>query len=170
MTKRCIGSPAIAALLAIIFVLLYSSCGQSTSSANQPTPSAATSPIPAASPPPGGPAPAQLLGKWLLRTSNPKPEIGLINGKVQLTLTAMTFHFLAIDNSAFGMTGAPGDVVVNNTEIDFFSGDMCGLQLPNGVGRYKWTLTAGLLHFTPLNQDPCSRADYLANQSYSRIT
>jgi hypothetical protein len=61
---------------------------------------------------------------------------------------------------------SPGDVVVNNTEIDFFSADVYGLKLPDGVGRYTWTLTGGLLNFVPLNQDPCPRsATWLANRS-----
>jgi hypothetical protein len=162
-TERRTGSPVIATVLGIAIVFLASSCGPTSS-----TKPAAPTPSPAASPPPGGPVPAQLLGVWLLQTSNPKPEIGLINGKVQLTLTGTTFHLLGVNNQAFGTTGSPGDVVVNNTEIDFFNGDACGLQLPEGVGRYTWTHTSAALHFTPLNQDPCGRTDYLANQSYVR--
>jgi hypothetical protein len=36
----------------------------------------------------------------------------------------------------------------------FFKGEDCGLSLPDGVGRYQWTLAGSVLHFTPLGQDP----------------
>lgn len=41
--------------------------------------------------------------------------------------------------------------------------------LPDGVGRYKWTLTDRILRFVALNQDACTRGvAWLANRSYSR--
>jgi hypothetical protein len=40
---------------------------------------------------------------------------------------------------------------------------------PTGLGRYTWTLADEVLHFVPLNQDPCRpRTDFLANRSYFR--
>ena len=167
--QRWIGSPAIAALIAVAIVSLSSSCGQSTPSATRSTPSAALSPTPAASPPPGGPVPAQLLGNWLL----PRAAVIAIahvtpNVPLTLTLEATTYHLRGI----FPPTDytVSGSVVVNNSEIDFFNEDLCGYQLPDGVGRYKWTLTGGVLHFTLLNQDLCGRTDYLGNQNYSRTS
>jgi hypothetical protein len=184
-TRRLIGSPPIAALLGIAIVFLASSCGQSTPSATLPTPSAASSPTPSASPspspPPGGPVPAQLLGDWFLRTavvdaipgfasnvcpSHPTAE----NCFVQLTLTATTYSLLAPDGG-----GGADSVVVNHNEIDFFNAPSHGcLDLPNVVGRYKWTLTGGVLHFT-LISDPCisaasvsSRVAFVANHSFYR--
>jgi quercetin dioxygenase-like cupin family protein len=130
------------------------------------------SPASAASPPPGGPVPAQLLGDWLLDTPNPDPgltEAGIINGKVKLTLTATTYLVQ-------GEPAAAGSVVVNNNEIDFFSQTYgqggCRLQLPDGVGRYTWILAGGVLHFAPLMRsgyfgDPCGRL-VIADQSYIR--
>ena len=128
---------------------------------------------PAASPPPGGPVPAQLLGTWLLDTPNPDPgltETGIINGKVKVTLTATTYLVQ-------GEPAAAGSVVVNNNEIDFFSQvpggtPNCHLRLPDGVGRYTWTLAGGVLHFAPLIQsgyfgDPCGRLVF-TDQSYIR--
>jgi hypothetical protein len=173
-TEHRTGSPAIAALLGIAFVFFASSCGQSTSSAKLPTPSAAPSPTPApslpASPPQGGPVPAQLLGDWFL----PPAIVIAVEGNsacrlLQLTLTATTYQLT--HDPVCGVFSSSGDVVVNNTEIDFFSADVCGLKLPHGVGRYTWTLTGGLLNFVPLNQDPCPRgAAWLAYRSYSRTS
>jgi hypothetical protein len=177
-TQRRIGAPAIAALLGIAFVVLLSSCGQSTSSTAVPTPSTAPNPTPA-SPPPGGPVPARLIGVWLLDTPHPDPGLaldGIINGKVQLTLTATTYRVEAVKNNPNPRTPDSGEVVVNNTEIDFFSEatgmPLCHLQLPDGVGRYTWTLTGGVLHFAPLITsgyfgDPCGRL-VLPDQSYIR--
>jgi hypothetical protein len=57
--------------------------------------------------------------------------------------------------------------VVNNDEIDFFNGVLCGLKLPDGVGRYTWRVTAGVLYFT-LISDPCSRSTYYAYRGFTR--
>jgi hypothetical protein len=179
-TEHPTGSSVIAAMLAG-FVFLASSCGQSSSSAMPPTPSPAASPTPAASPPPGGPVPAPLLGVWILNTPNPDPGLaldGIINGKEQLTLTATTYRVEPVNNNPSPRMPDAGAVVVNNTEIDFFSETsgqpLCHLQLPDGVGRYKWTLTGTVLHFAPLTVtgyfgDPCGRL-VLADQSYVRTS
>jgi hypothetical protein len=118
--------------------------------------------------PPGGPVPAALIGDWFL----PPAIVIAVEGKsacrlLKLTLTATTYRLT--HDSACGGIASSGEVVVNNTEIDFFNADVCGLKLPNGVGRYTWTLSNAVLHFVPLNQDPCPRgAAWLANRSYSR--
>ena len=153
----------VAARICIVFVFLASACGQSASSAKPATPSADSSP------PPGGPVPARLLGDWFL----PPATVSAIMGSstcrlLKLTLSPTTYRLTHTDDPACG-TSSSGDVTVNNTEIDFFNADVCGLKLPNGVGRYRWTLTGGVLHFTPLNQDPCPRGTYwLANRDYGR--
>ena len=171
---------AIAGMLVVGFVFLASSCDQSTSSAKLPTPSVAPSPtpassLPAASPPPGGPAPAQLQGDWFLAPAAvdailghggagtcPSPPLTATNCFFLLNLTATTYH---LEGTAIA-TGS-GNVVVNGNEIDFFNGAVCGLQLPDGVGRYTWTLKVGVLSLT-LISDPCSRPEYMANQSWRR--
>jgi hypothetical protein len=62
-----------------------------------------------------------------------------------------------------------GDLVVNGTEIDFYNGDGCGLALPDGVGRYRWSLHGATLSFAPLDQDPCGmRSTHLSNQIYAK--
>jgi hypothetical protein len=111
--------------------------------------------------------PAQLLGDWFLPPAAAEAIDGNVACKLlQLTLTATTYQ---ITHTALGVCDASssGGVVVNGTEIDFFNGDHCGLQLPDGVGRYTWTLTAGVLHFT-LISDPCGRAAMFPEQSWSR--
>jgi hypothetical protein len=61
-----------------------------------------------------------------------------------------------------------GNVVVTGDEIDFFNGDICGLQLPDGVGRYRWTLASGTLHLVSITTDPCGRTNVLDGQDYAK--
>jgi hypothetical protein len=84
----------------------------------------------------------------------------------QLTLLASTSHAYFVANVGVGDLGT-GDVVVNNDEIDFFSGVYCGLPLPDGVGRYTWKLTSGLLYLTNIS-DPCTRAHFFSYQGWTR--
>ncbi len=79
-------------------------------------------------------------------------------------LTLTTTAYVLRDSGEHGT----GDIVVNGNEIDFFSGTLCSLALPQGVGRYQWTLHGATLHLTPLNVDPCGRGDLLTNQSYTK--
>jgi hypothetical protein len=173
-TPRCIGSPAIAALAATAIVFLASSCGQSTSSVTQPTPSAAPSA------PRGGPVPTELLGDWFMAmppavieavTTVPCPSPPTAeNCYFQLTLMASTSHAYFAANPGTEDLGL-GDVVVNQDEIDFFNGVYCeinqGLHLPDGVGRYTWKLTGGLLYLTNIS-DPCTRSHFFSYQGWSR--
>jgi hypothetical protein len=159
----------LAAPLSISFALLAAACGQSTPTANQATPSATGTPA-------GGPVPAQLLGDWVLPVTAanaylassgemcPTP-LAVATCMFKLTFTPTTYIYAT---NAPGRTGGGGNAVVNGTELDFFNGEACGLSLPAGVGRYRWTLASGVLKFAPLNQDECPRAPLLANQSYSR--
>lgn len=170
MSNSVDGRRWIQATLCISIALFASACGQSTPSANATSPSAAASALA------GGQVPALLQGDWLLPPaaanayqvssgdSCPAP-LAVATCMFKLTLTATSYNF---EINAPGRTGGGGNAVVNGTEIDFFNGGACGLELPEGVGRYAWTLTGGVLHFTPMNQDPCPRSPILANQSYSR--
>jgi hypothetical protein len=146
-------------------------CGGSSSSLS-------TTPSGAANRPAGGPVPAQLVGDWLMapETVNtimsadgnagcPKP-VTAATCMVRFTLTSTTYHW----TTSLGLDARPGDVVVNHAEMDFFNGPACGLKLPQGVGRYTWTITGAALQFAPLSSDPCPRTVWLANQSYSRTT
>lgn len=177
--NHTIRSSAVGAVLAILLAWVASSCGGgSASAAKTPAPSAASTPT-LGPPPPGGPVPAQLLGVWLLHTANPDPGLaldGILNGKTQFTLTATTYRVESVNNNPRPRYPEAGAVVVNNTEIDFFSETsgqpLCHLRLPYDVGRYKWTLKSGVLHLATLVAsgyygDPCGRLD-LADQSYIR--
>jgi hypothetical protein len=171
-TKHQIAAPLIAAVLGSAIIFLNSSCGQPTSSATSPL--VAPSPTPAVSPPPGGPVPAQLLGDWFLPPAAvqsvgypcPKPPTAA-NCFFQLTLTATTYQQFRLGGTAL-LPGGKGDVVVNNNEIDFFNDGFEGCRpLPDGVGRYTWTLTGGVLYFT-LISDLCGRSVVVPLQGWSR--
>jgi len=166
----------VAVLIAVLgpFAFLASSCDQSTSSAKLPTPANATTPAavatapPVAYAPPGGPVPAQLLGVWLLPTASVNATIGcqaplsVATCRLSLNLTGTGYSF------AGTLPSGPGEVVVNNTEIDFFNASQCTSQGPAGVGRYTWNLASGGLHLAPLNSDPCGRSTYLMNETFYR--
>jgi hypothetical protein len=65
---------------------------------------------------------------------------------------------------------AHGDLVVNGNEIAFFNAPICGLTLPDGVGRYRWTVKGKTLHFELIGQEPCGgRGDILEDATYERI-
>jgi hypothetical protein len=184
-TQRWMHSSAIAAPLSIALLLLASSCGQSTSSAKLPTPSAAPSPTPAAAsptPPPGGPVPAQLLGDWFLPQAATTAFFGAHTGEecpsdasasncfVQLTLTAASYQQMYTAGGGARNLGS-GNVVVSNNEIDFFNevnpDGITDCAIRGGVGRYKWTLTGGVLLFT-LISEPCSGTAVLAYKGWRR--
>jgi hypothetical protein len=93
-----------------------------------------------------------LIGSWYQ----------MVSRTTVLTLTAT--RYVLRDTAEQGS----GDIVVNDNEIDFFSGTLCSLVLPQGVGRYHWTLQGAQLHLAPLNTDPCGRIDLLANQNFIR--
>jgi hypothetical protein len=153
--------------LCISFVLLASACGQSTQTANVRPPSAASGT------PHGSPVPAQLIGDWLMPATEAKALAGgscptplaISTCMFKLTFTTTTYNWTT---NIAGFSGGGGDVVVNGTEMDFFNGQACGMRPPEGIGRYRWTLTAGVLSFALLNQDPCPRTPWLDNQTYSR--
>jgi hypothetical protein len=138
--------------------LMAAACGGS-STANSKSPGLATpNPSTSASPPPGGPVPAQLQGDWFYHRAD---------GWVQLTLNGEQYGLRGIQNPHFGAPAA-GSVVINGDEIDFFNGDQCGIPLPGGIGRYRWTVTGGVLALSPLNADPCGRSEDLADTQYQR--
>jgi hypothetical protein len=142
-------------LLPSCFLLACGAANTAASPSQHPTNTAAMTPSPTPVPTPiGGPAPAQLLGVWVLQPPDPNP---MNNLTLTLDATTFTFNITPTDTSS-------GDIVVNGSEIDFFNGADCHRSLPDGVGRYQWTLANKVLHFTPLGQDPCGqRADHLSS-------
>ena len=156
------------ALVLVPLIVIASACGEQSSSARPPTQSAT------AGRPQGDPIPAQLQGDWVLSAAAadayaggtcPKP-LAIATCMFKLTFTATTFQ---VTSNVAGYSGGHGEAVVYGAEIDFFNGTACGLQLPDGVGRYTWTETGGLLRFT-LIRDPCqaTRSSFLADRSFSR--
>lgn len=120
--------------------------------------------------------PNQLLGDWYefvppatftaISSFPCPPHPTAANCFFQLTLTATAYHqsFTAVGGT---QEAGHGDVVVNNQEIDFFNGALCGLALPDGVGRYTWSIAGGVLRLN-LISDPCSRSEIYTAQSWSR--
>jgi hypothetical protein len=115
-----------------------------------------------------------LLGDWFLP---PAAVIGLgfkcpspptaATCFFQMTLTAMTYQVFRAGGVAKQPAGQ-GDVVVKDNEIDFFNAAYEGCPpLPDGVGRYTWTLTGGVLRFT-LISDLCGRAAVFPQQDWRR--
>jgi hypothetical protein len=132
------GAAAVTALaLGIGLAILYA-----RSQASPAGHSATPSPPPTA--PHGGPAPAELQGQWVdIRDT----------GSGGTTAGVLRF---VIRPDSFVWAEARGELVVRGTEIYFYNGSMCGIPLPGGVGRYRWSISGGLLHFTPLAPDPCT--------------
>jgi hypothetical protein len=153
--------------IAVLAAVLLTACSAST------LPSSPAK-LPTTSPPSGGPVPAQLLGNWYL----PPASVTAVSGipcpanptptncffQLELAATSWSISFVATCGIA---VPSQGDVVVNNNEMDFFNSVYCGLQLPDGLGRFTWRGTAGILHFT-LISDNCTRAHVLTNSGWSR--
>jgi hypothetical protein len=127
------GALAVTALaLGIGLAILYA---RSQASPASHPPIATPGPQPSA--PQGGVAPAELQGQWI--------DASDVVGN-RLVIRAA--------NLVWG--GARVELVVRGNEIDFYNGNACGIRLPGGVGRYRWSISGGLLRFTPLAPDPCT--------------
>ena len=144
-------------LVTVAASLLCGACGGVVTATSSPSPiNVISSPSPSLLP--GQPVPSQLQGDWFFHRGD---------GWVQLTLDGNQYKLQGYHNGRFG-AAANGNVIVNADEIDFFDGDQCGIPLPGGVGRYRWTLPGELLHFAALNDDPCGRSEDLADENYQR--
>jgi len=108
------------------------------------------SPTVKATPPPGGPAPAALQGQWV------QPDV---KGAGRLVIRR--------DSWVWG--GARGELVVNGDEVDFYNGNYCGIRLPGGVGRYRWSISGGLLSFTLLAADPCTDRPGVLSAPFTKV-
>jgi len=129
-----------AALVAVLALLAATACG----GRGVPV-GAVESPSALPSLPQGRPVPAELAGAWEL-VGDPTKNV---------KLTGMDYLF---------GDGSTGKVAVNGSEIDFYSGQPCNIPLPGGVGRYRWSISAGLLILSAITPvDPCPRLSVLAN-------
>jgi len=125
--------------------------GPKTTSQTEAVAPASGQPLPG-----GGPAPSSLQGTWRLASRN-SPEAGLL---------------LILSDSHYRVAGrfASGDLVVDGNEIAFFNAALCGLTLPEGVGRYRWTVEGNRLRLDSIKKDPCGgRTDILDGMSYERV-
>jgi hypothetical protein len=47
---------------------------------------------------------------------------------------------------------------------------ICGLQLPEGIGKYRWENRGERLHFELIGEEPCGgRGDILEDATYERV-
>jgi hypothetical protein len=150
-------------LVGVLLALSVPSCGGESSATG--TTAASTSPptatgestTSASGAPAGDSAPAQLQGTWKLVSGNAL-EKGLL-------FVISERHYRVPTHLAHG------DLAVNGTEIAFFNAAICGLTLPEGVGRYRWTVDGDTLHFELIGEEPCGgRADILDGATYKRIS
>lgn len=158
------GLRAVVAAVGLALYVLAVSCGQSTSSAKAPT-SAAPSTASVVSRPSGGPVPAALVGDWF----QPQSVVRDFDGNsacvlLRLTLTATTSQ---VTHTALGIcgSGGSGDVIVNQSEIDFYNGSG---ECADAVDRATWRITTGLLYFTSIST-PC-RAFLALHNAWSRAS
>lgn len=112
------------------------------------SPPVTTTPTPA--PPQGGPAPAELQGQWV--PANGAPGQRLVIRQEQVV-----------------WGGTRIELVVRGNEIDFYNGNYCGIRLPGGVGRYRWSISGGLLRFEPLAVDPCTDRPGMLAEPFTKI-
>ena len=106
---------------------------------------------------PGDPAPTELQGTWRLVSGS--EELG----PIRLVISERRAHV------SRGGASSQGDLVVNGSEIAFFNSAVCGLMLPEGVGRYRWRVNGKMLHLEPIGKDPCGlRVTVFADATYER--
>lgn len=141
-------------------ITLTAACGGSNGQSSEAETSRLRDRPPAAtvveeSAPRGGPVPPALRATWLFRSDT---------GPIRLQLSDDRYII-----SAGG--SAQGDVVVRGNVISFYNSNApsCPLRFPEGVGRYRLTVTSETLHLTPFGKDPCGgRAPALANVTFER--
>ena len=143
----------------LVFALLASSivpaCGGSGTS-TQGSGGTSSAESTSSQAPAGDAAPPELQGTWKLVTKR-SPERGLL--------------FVISDRHYRVPTRlANGDLAVDGNEVLFYNAAICGLTLPEGVGRYRWAVEGNTLRFDLLGQEPCGgRRDILAHGVYRRI-
>ena len=102
--------------------------------------------------PQGGPAPPELQGHWLFRSS------------------AGPLHLYLRENS-YSTGDAHGNIVVDGDEVSFFNsnGASCPADPLPDAGRYKWRVSGEKLRLRAMGEDPCGgRADLLAHRTFVR--
>lgn len=112
-------------------------------------PAASTVRAPSASLVPGGTAPPELVGRWR-RSYEGAPLF--------LTLGGNGYSVQAADGMGAGRIFVAGDL------ITFSNSNRC-----EGSGTYRWDFVDERLRFTPIDDDPCGRADFLPRATFGRV-
>ncbi len=132
---------------------MLAGCGGSSSATGTSTAAAPTTPqsgVPA-----GGPAPAELQGVWKLVSKNPDKGLLFVISEQHYSVPTRFAH---------------GDLAVEGDEIAFFNAAICGLTLPDGVGRYRWKVEHKKLRFSLIGKEPCGgRSDILDDSTYTKV-
>jgi hypothetical protein len=103
--------------------------------------------------PAGGPIPPELAGEWF---KGDVYRVKFEDNRVSL-----------INLQSGGVGGS--QVVVDGDELVLFNSVLCGLTLPDGIGRYRWTLDGDELHLEEIGRDPCTgRRSPLAGATLTR--
>ena len=59
--------------------------------------------------------------------------------------------------------------MVKGNEIDFFNAAVCGLYLPEGVGRYRWRIKGRTLQLDVIGKDLCGGRVSGLDATFKRI-
>jgi hypothetical protein len=141
------------ALVGLLVATILAACGGSSSATGTSTAAAPTttqSGVPA-----GGPAPPELQGTWKLVADGPDKGLLFVISDQHYRVPTRLAH---------------GDLAVDGGEIAFFNAAICGLTLPDGVGRYRWKVDDRKLHFQVIGKEPCGgRSDILDDSTYTKV-
>jgi hypothetical protein len=148
----CKGWRIAIAVASVVVASVQAGCGGDSGATS---PAAAPTTIARSGAPTGDPAPMELQGTWKLVSDNPDHGLLFVISDTHYRVPTRFAH---------------GDLVVDGDEIAFFNAAICGLQLPDGVGRYRWSVHGRQLHLEPVDEDPCGgRSDILENATYRRV-
>lgn len=145
---------ALAATVGLLFAAISGGCGGESGSS--PPPAADTSvSTSVAGAVPGEAAPPALQGTWkLVSKSLDRGLLFVISDRHYRVPTRL----------------AHGDLAVDGNEVAFYNAAICGLTLPDGVGRYRWRVEGETLTFRLIGEEPCGgRGDILEDSTYKRI-
>ena len=127
-----------------VLAFLVSACKSTPSSGPNPTRSPSSTPTTS--------TPTELQGTWIT-------TLQATSERVTLTFDA-TGGFVVVREP----NRSSGQVVFAGDQVEFEQASAC-----SGTGKYRWSIDAGKLRFTPVVTDECpGRAAILEGQSYSR--
>jgi hypothetical protein len=143
------------ALVGLLVVTILAACGGSSSATGTTTSTATATATTQSGVPAGGPAPPELQGTWKLVSDGPNNGLLFVISEQHYRVPTRLAH---------------GDLAVDGDQIAFFNAAICGLTLPDGVGRYRWKVEGKKLHFQVIGQEPCGgRGDILDDSTYTKL-